>query len=79
METKGPLPYSQKQATGPYSEPDGSNTHAESLFSTDTFYIVLPSMPRSFELSLPFRLTNECFSSIYQLPLRPTCPAHRFI
>jgi len=32
METEGPLPFSQKSATGPYAEPDVTTHHILMLF-----------------------------------------------
>jgi hypothetical protein len=54
MELKGSLLCSQQPATGPYPEPDESNKHP-TYFPEIHFNIIIPSMPRSSERSLPIQ------------------------
>jgi len=38
--------------------------------------IILPSMPRTSEWSLPFTVSDQNFVHISHIPMRATCPAH---
>jgi hypothetical protein len=59
------LPYpTQQPVKFSYSEPDKSNSRFSSLLSYDLFNIILLSMPRSSELSLPLRLANQILNTL---------------
>jgi hypothetical protein len=51
------------------------DTQQNCLFES-SFNIILPSMRRSSEWSLPFKLSNQHFARISHLSMRATWPAH---
>jgi hypothetical protein len=58
MEPEVSLSCSQEPATSPYGERDASSPRLHSQLLKDTFYIILPSTPRSPKWSLSFRVAD---------------------
>ena len=73
---EGSSPHSQAPATCPYPEPDQPSSCLLSHFLIIRFNIIIPSTPRSSELSLSLRSPTK---TKYATPLSPThatCPNH---
>jgi hypothetical protein len=64
MEPENPLLFSQQPATGLCSETHVSIHALPAYFPNIHSNIILPSTPRSFVLSLPFRFSNQNFLCI---------------
>jgi len=61
MEPEGSLTCSQDPAISAYPNSDSSRPHLPSYFPEVHSIITSPSTPRSFERSLPFRLSDQNF------------------
>jgi hypothetical protein len=73
MELKGSLQCSQQPVTDPYPELNESNPYPFTDFLKN---IVLSASPRSSQWSRPFRLSDQNFVCISNLPMRAKCPDH---
>jgi hypothetical protein len=67
MEAESPYAYSQEPATILYTEPYESRQHSQSYFCNINFNTILPSLPRSPKLSLPFEFCKQNTADIYIL------------
>ena len=76
MEPERSLPHSQVTATCPYPEPDQSSPCPPFHFMDIHFNIILPSMPGSFEWSLPLKFPTKTLCTPLLSTIRATCPAH---
>jgi len=70
METESSLPCSQEPATGSYLQSDASNPHLPPYFPKIHCNIIISSMSRFLEWSLPFRFSNQtsiCISHLFHV------------
>jgi hypothetical protein len=76
MEAGGPLPCSQKAATGPRPEPDESTPPPQTVSLSSV--LTLPSHLRLILPgdNVPFRFSNQNFLSICHFAMRAACPTH---
>jgi hypothetical protein len=72
------LSFSQEAVSGPCPEPDESHNSLPNLSKIHS-NIILPSTPRSYEWSLPFRFSGQNIVCIYLICMRATCPARRIL